>query len=1102
MVRRISLVPSSIKDPGIRQQLEEVRSLVESGVVKEEVYEQLLLQHQVKLRESVRIQLEEVRKLVETGMVKPEVYDQLLAAQSPQKQQKKQKPKRAAPAPPEEEIILRPLISPPVRWGIIGLGAVCEVKAGPAFQHASNSTLTAVMRRTPGKATEFAERHALTPEAITAYTSAEELIAAVDVDAVYIATPPSTHVELALLAAAAGKPCLVEKPIARTAHGSARMVDAFGAARVPLFAAYYRRAQPRFLHAKSILERGRLGAIVSVSYTHHEQRDAGTALANNQTTADLPWRYQPRISGGGLFFDVGCHALDLIDFMLGTVVEFHSFARNRATPSIRPAEDEVSIDGKIHLHPALVVWNSELEETPADVKELDGIAEEAERRMREMEQQKKEEEAAKIKEAQKLKEELAVQEAAAAFAKAEEERLVGWWNKDKVNLIIGDTVSHATRGEATVFDINIDGDERIYVRFTKDRREERYTRENFLRTCTMVTGWWSREVSFEGIAGIFVSDVVKHPTRGGGFVVEINPRNDGRVWVRYTRTEKVHKYYQHSWEKWPLKIGKVWQEDMHKATPLGWWTQEGIVTGDVAMHPSRGYGTVVEISPRGDNRIHVRYATGRIHKYYETSWLKLRVSGKQKRLVDAMEATTKERIIPTGWWSDRNIKIGDAVKHVNGRKSRDWGSVTDISPRNNERVYVMFKQGDVHRYTARSWNAKIVQRSGEGQRSAFESGSDSESGSGSGSESDSEGNDAQTLRHGWWDRVGVGVGDTVLHTKVGEGKVVKISRSDKRVYVVHERKGLGALLKKVRERDWVFYSVTHSILRSAAEAEAAEEEKRLAHEKMVAQIAHDLEQSKRIPFRARWDFASPGTYDNLIITGTRATMRVGIMNNVPIRILDNDAGVDDAAMEETEITLAHEDAHHVRCVGKCVIDTVALDHAHQPLIQSIVNDLLSGGAGGMQCCSTGESALRTALVLDAATEKHYAKQLKAQYPNCSNPTREDFFNDRFAEHLKVLAAQTAAAEAEALATIDRLNVEEERLHIEEERRLAQEAYALEFRADGTLRTGATESSEEEIEDEEVARAQRQANREASELGKNATVKNLASSAIRGFFGLR
>src|SRR5258706_209253 len=144
-----------------------------------------------------------------------------------------------------------------IRWGILGCGAVCEVKSGPGFQKAQGSELVAVMRRDRQRAEDFAARHAVP----AAYDDADALIADPKVDAVYIASPPGNHLELSLKVAAAGKPAYVEKPMARNHAECLRMVEAFERAKQPLFVAYYRRALDRFVKAKQLLESGQLGII-------------------------------------------------------------------------------------------------------------------------------------------------------------------------------------------------------------------------------------------------------------------------------------------------------------------------------------------------------------------------------------------------------------------------------------------------------------------------------------------------------------------------------------------------------------------------------------------------------------------------------------------------------------------------------------------------------------------------------------------------------------------------------------------------------------------------------------------------------------------------
>ena len=135
-----------------------------------------------------------------------------------------------------------------IKWGIIGCGNVTEVKSGPAFQKAPNSALVAVMRRDAALAEDYAKRHNVPKW----YSNAEDLINDPEVDAIYIATPPSSHKEYTILCAKARKPVYVEKPMALTFEECNEMINTCKEHNVPLFVAYYRRALPRFLKIKEI----------------------------------------------------------------------------------------------------------------------------------------------------------------------------------------------------------------------------------------------------------------------------------------------------------------------------------------------------------------------------------------------------------------------------------------------------------------------------------------------------------------------------------------------------------------------------------------------------------------------------------------------------------------------------------------------------------------------------------------------------------------------------------------------------------------------------------------------------------------------------------
>ena len=113
----------------------------------------------------------------------------------------------------------------PLRWGIIGCGAVTEVKSGPAYQQVPGFVLQAVMRRDAAKAEDYARRH----QVPLWFSDADLLINHPDVDAVYIATPPDSHLFYALKVAAAGKICCVEKPMALNTQQCAEQNAAFAA---------------------------------------------------------------------------------------------------------------------------------------------------------------------------------------------------------------------------------------------------------------------------------------------------------------------------------------------------------------------------------------------------------------------------------------------------------------------------------------------------------------------------------------------------------------------------------------------------------------------------------------------------------------------------------------------------------------------------------------------------------------------------------------------------------------------------------------------------------------------------------------------------------
>ena len=209
-----------------------------------------------------------------------------------------------------------------IRWGMIGCGDVTEKKSGPGFAKATHSQLVAVMRRNGALAADYARRHGVP----RSHDDADAIINASDIDAVYIATLTDSHREYTLRCAAAGKPVYVEKPMGMDHAECLEMIAACRAAGVPLWVGYYRRALPRFLEVRDLIEDGAIGAVRAVISRQFQRLPGADQFAGGT----VPWRVNPALSGGGFFFEAACHTFDFLDFLFGPIEDVRAFAGNQA----------------------------------------------------------------------------------------------------------------------------------------------------------------------------------------------------------------------------------------------------------------------------------------------------------------------------------------------------------------------------------------------------------------------------------------------------------------------------------------------------------------------------------------------------------------------------------------------------------------------------------------------------------------------------------------------------------------------------------------------------------------------------------------------------
>ncbi len=217
-------------------------------------------------------------------------------------------------------------------WGFIGCGEVAELKSGPAFDDVPGSHVEAVMSRSENKARSYAERHHVRKW----YTDAQQLINDPDVNAIYIATPPSSHATYAIMSMRSGKPCYVEKPLAANYEDCLRINRISEETGVPCFVAYYRRYLPYFIKVKQLIDAGEVGKVVNVQILF----SVPPRNLDYSNMSNLPWRLQPEISGGGYFYDMAPHQLDILQHIFGPIVRAHGYPTNRG--HLYQAEDTVS----------------------------------------------------------------------------------------------------------------------------------------------------------------------------------------------------------------------------------------------------------------------------------------------------------------------------------------------------------------------------------------------------------------------------------------------------------------------------------------------------------------------------------------------------------------------------------------------------------------------------------------------------------------------------------------------------------------------------------------------------------------------------------------
>lgn len=164
--------------------------------------------------------------------------------------------KKFSPSDFPQPEILDPASVPSLRWGIVGAGDIADVFINTLQKH-TRQKVVGIASKTPGKADALGNKYGISRR----YNSYEELCRQDDIDVVYIATLPSTHLPDALIAIESGKHVLVEKPTAIRKSDAEKLYGAAKSAGVFAMEAMWTRYLPQSSMIRSMVKEKLLGTI-------------------------------------------------------------------------------------------------------------------------------------------------------------------------------------------------------------------------------------------------------------------------------------------------------------------------------------------------------------------------------------------------------------------------------------------------------------------------------------------------------------------------------------------------------------------------------------------------------------------------------------------------------------------------------------------------------------------------------------------------------------------------------------------------------------------------------------------------------------------------
>jgi len=205
-----------------------------------------------------------------------------------------------------------------IKFGLIGCGDIARKRVAPALRDSTICELVAVSRARSHLAESFATEFG----ARGWYADWRELLQDDDISAVYVATPVHLHAEQTIAAIEAGKHVLCEKPMALTVDECNRVIATRDHHNVKLGVAYYRHFYPVVKRIRQIIDDGEIGTPVIAQMNAFEWFDPAEDHPRS-------WLLKKQLSGGGPMFDFGCHRIEVLLDVFGSVEEVKAKATNK-----------------------------------------------------------------------------------------------------------------------------------------------------------------------------------------------------------------------------------------------------------------------------------------------------------------------------------------------------------------------------------------------------------------------------------------------------------------------------------------------------------------------------------------------------------------------------------------------------------------------------------------------------------------------------------------------------------------------------------------------------------------------------------------------------